>query len=143
MRIKAKKNRRRNERLTLNMASMIDCTFLLLAYFLLTMVVLQPEDQLAPNLRADRTAASGASSDFQPQIVDVQLRESGPVFLLGDRVFQDRDALTVALVDLPKETGLFVRVHPGPTVGAAAAAMQAGRDAGFETVTYVPAGSGG
>ena len=85
MRIKAKVNRRRNQRLALNMASMIDCTFLLLAYFLLTMVVVQPEDQLSPNLRADRSAASGASSDFQPQIVDVQLLDSGPVYLLGQR----------------------------------------------------------
>lgn len=143
MRIKAKTNRRRNQRLTLNMASMIDCTFLLLAYFLLTMVVIQPEDQLSPNLRADRTAASGANSDFQPQIVDVRLVESGPVYLLGERSFQDRDSLTAALSELPKDSGLFVRVHPGPRVGFAAAAMQAGRDAGFETVTYVPAGSGG
>ena len=143
MRIKSRTNRRRNQRLALNMSSMIDCTFLLLAYFLLTMVVIQPEDQLAPNLRADRTSAAGASSDFQPQIVDVQLGVSGPVFVLGTRVFDDRDALAAALADLPKDTGLFVRVPPGPNVGAAAAAMQAGRDAGFDTVTYVPAGSEG
>ena len=143
MRIKAKVNRRRNQRLALNMASMIDCTFLLLAYFLLTMVVIQPEDQLSPNLRADRSAASGASSDFQPQIVDVQLLERGPVYLLGQRSFTDRDSLTLALQELPKDAGLFVRVHAGPTVGFAAAAMQAGREAGFEKVTYVPAGSSG
>lgn len=143
MRIKAKTNRRRSQRLALNMASMIDCTFLLLAYFLLTMMVIQPEDQLSPNLRADRAAASGAASDFQPQIVEVLLIESGPIYRLGDRSFSDRDALTQALEVLPQEAGLFVRVHGGPTVGFAAAAMQAGRDAGFDEVTYVPAGSDG
>lgn len=142
MRIKSRANRRRNQRLALNMSSMIDCTFLLLAYFLLTVVIIQPEDQLSPNLRADRSAASGAASDFQPQIVDVQLLEAGPVYRLGEREFRDRDSLTAALTDLPKDAGLFVRVHAGPTVGFAAAAMQAGRDSGFDKVTYVPAGSG-
>ena len=78
MRIKAKENRRRDGKLALNMASMIDCTFLLLAYFLLTMVVLKPEDQLSPNLHADKTAASGAASDFQPQIVEVLVLDAGP-----------------------------------------------------------------
>lgn len=125
------------------MASMIDCTFLLLAYFLLTMVVIQPEDQLSPNLRADRTAATGAASDFQPQIVDVRVVEGTPVYLLGQRSFAGRDALASALRELPKDAGLFIRVHAGPTVGFAAAAMQAGRDAGFDKVTYVPAGSSG
>lgn len=143
MRIKAKANRRRSQRLALNMASMIDCTFLLLAYFLLTMMVIQPEDQLSPNLRADRTAASGAASDFQPQIVEVALVETGPIYKLGDQRFRDRQSLTQALELLPREAGLFVRVHAGPTVGFAAAAMQAGRDAGFEQVTYVPADSDG
>ena len=139
MRIHAKANRRRNERLTLNMASMIDCTFLLLAYFLLTMVVLDPEDQLSPNLHADRTAAAGASSDFQPQIVDVVVVGETPTYLLGERSFRDKASLSAALKELATDAGLFVRVHSGPTVGFAAAAMQAGRDAGFDQVTYVPA----
>ena len=52
-------------------------------------------------------------------------------------------ALASALRELPKDAGLFIRVHAGPTVGFAAAAMQAGRDAGFDKVTYVPAGSSG
>lgn len=142
MRVKAKKNRRRNSRLTLNMASMIDCTFLLLAYFLLTMVVLEPEDQLSPNLHADKTAAAGAISDFQPQIVDVVVLDSGPMYLLGERAFQDKASLRSALKELATDAGLFVRVHPGPTVGFAAAAMQAGRDAGFAEITYVPAEAG-
>ena len=118
---------------------MIDCTFLLLAYFLLTMVVLDPEDQLAPNLHADRTSAAGAASDFQPQIVDVLVVNAEPTYMVGDRAFSDKASLRSALEGLAKDAGLFVRVHAGPSVGFAAAAMQAGRDAGFDQVTYVPA----
>ncbi|MBB48000.1 MAG: hypothetical protein CMJ33_05570 [Phycisphaerae bacterium] len=141
MRIGASKNRRGRRRLILNMASMIDCTFLLLAYFLLTMVVLDPEDQLSSNLKMDRTSSSGLASDFQPQIVDVRMVDSTPSYLLGDRVFTDRDSLTQALGMLETESDLFIRVHDGPTVGFAAAAMQAGQDAGFSSVTYVPSES--
>ena len=121
------------------MASMIDIVFLLLAYFLLTMVIVKPEDQLTPSLRTDRAAAEGERSDFQPQIVEVLRLDTGAVYRLGDRNFETRDDLTAALRELEKDAGLFVRVYSGPTVGFAAAAMQAGRDAGFEQVTYVPA----
>ena len=141
MRIGASKNRRGRRRLILNMASMIDCTFLLLAYFLLTMVVLDPEDQLSSNLKMDRTSTSGLASDFQPQIVEVRMLDSVPSYLLGDRVFTERDGLTQALEGLETESDLFIRVHSGPTVGFAAAAMQAGQDAGFSSVTYVPSES--
>ena len=112
MRIGASKNRRGRRRLILNMASMIDCTFLLLAYFLLTMVVLDPEDQLSSNLKMDRTSASGTSSDFQPQIVEVRMIDSTPSYLLGDRVFTDRDSLAQALArgDLAHIAAAFVRV---------------------------------
>ena len=140
MRIKTRTNRRRDARLTLNMASMIDCTFLLLAYFLLTIVVLEPEDQLASNLQPDRSSASGSNSDFQPQIIDVELVDSEPGYRLGSRLFRDSESLRGALQELRRDSGLFVRVHPGPDVGFAASAMQAGRDAGFTSVTYVPEG---
>ncbi len=122
------------------MASMIDCTFLLLAYFLLTIVVLEPEDQLSSNLQPDQTTASGSNEDFQPQIIDVELVDSQPGYRLGSRLFRDADSLRSALKKLPLDAGLFIRVHPGPTVGFAASAMQAGRDAGFTSVTYVPEG---
>ena len=140
MRITTRKNRRRNERLTLNMASMIDCTFLLLAYFLLTIVVLEPEDQLSSNIQPEQATASGERQDFQPQIIDVELVDLQPGYRLGSRLFRDSESLRLALKQLRLDSGLFVRVHPGPTVGFAASAMQAGRDAGFTSVTYVPEG---
>ncbi len=122
----------------LNMASMIDATFLLLAYFLLTTATMQQEDRLSPNLAVERTSEAGPSSDYQPQVVEVIRTESGPRYRLGDRLFEERNSLAAALRDLRKDTGLFVRVQDGVNVGFAAAALQAGRDAGFDQVTYVP-----
>ncbi len=120
------------------MSSMIDVTFLLLAYFLLTTIVTQREDRLSPNLSIDRSSAGSSEQDLEPQIVEVSLRDGVVIWSVGGRNFTERDALLGALRDLPKGPGLFVRVLDGPTVAAAATAIQCGRDAGFKEVTYVP-----
>jgi biopolymer transport protein ExbD len=123
----------------LSMSSMIDVTFLLLAYFLLTTIVTQREDRLSPNLAIDRSSAGTSEQDLEPQVVEVALRDGVVTWKLGSRMFTDRDALRAAFEELPKGPGLFVRVLDGPTVAAAAAAIQCARDAGFKEVTYVPA----
>ena len=120
------------------MSSMIDVVFLLLAYFVVTSMVMDREDRLSPTLQVDDGHAV-SQDDFEPQVIEVLAGEAGPVWLLGSRRFTDRGALTEALSKLPKAPGLFVRVADGPDVGAAAAAIQCGRDAGFKEVTYVPA----
>ena len=130
--------RRRKEGFGLNMSSMIDVTFLLLAFFIVTTASIRREDRLSPTLQADRESERGPSSDFQPQIVEVVILDGSPAFRLGTRVLRSRDALVEALRPLPKENGLFVRVADDPRVAEAAAALQAGQDAGFEQVTYVP-----
>lgn len=135
MRIRAKRSR--DTRPTLNLASMIDATFLLLAFFLFTTGIVVTESGLSPNIALDRSAGA-KSSDLQPQVVDVLVTEEGPEYRLGQRRFRDAEELTEALRLLETSEGLFVRVGPGPTVGFAAAAVQAGRDAGFRQVTYVP-----
>jgi len=121
------------------MASMIDATFLLLSFFLFTSGLSVRESRLSPNITADKTSAGAKASDFQPQVVEVLSTENGPEYRLGERAFHDRASLTNALEGLEKSAGLFVRVSTGPTVGFAAAALQAGHDAGFTQVTYVPA----
>ena len=119
-------------------SSMIDCTFLLLAYFIVTTIITQREDRLSPNLAIEDSAGAAAESDFQPQVLEVKLVDGEVEYSIGSRLFRDRAPLVEALAELPKAPGLFVRVHAGPTVAAAAAAIQSGRDAGFEEVTYVP-----
>jgi biopolymer transport protein ExbD len=139
MRIRVRQSRRRIDQVTLNLASMIDVTFLLLIYFMVTTVFAPTEDRLRPTLQTERPASSGLVSDFQPQRIDVRSTESGPVYQLGVRLFDSKLDLTAALESLPKEPGVFVDVHDRVPVGFAVAAIQAARDAGFEQVTYVPA----
>ncbi len=125
--------------MALSLSSMIDVVFLLLAYFLITTVVTQREDRLTPNLQLERDASGGETQDFEPQVVEVLVIDSSVVFRIGGRDFTERAALIAALEELPKDPGLFIRVTDGPSVGDAAMAIQCGRDAGFEEVTYVPA----
>lgn len=138
MRFRAGRSRRRTDRISLNLASMIDVTFLLLIYFLFTVVLVRSEDRLSPTLQVRKQAVSGEMSDFQPQMVDVRLVGDQPAYVLGTRILHEREALASALDALPKSAGLFINVHDRVPVGFAVAAIQLARDAGFEQVTYVP-----
>ncbi len=121
----------------LNLASMIDATFLLLAYFIFTTGAGMNESKLSPNLRVQQ--GTDAKDDLEPQVVEVLRVNGAVVFRLGSADYPDRASLAQALKALAADRGLFVRVYPGVDVGSAAAAIQVGRDAGFEAVTYVPA----
>jgi len=121
----------------LNLASMIDATFLLLAYFIFTSGAGSTESKLTPNLRVQQ--GTDAKDDLEPQVVEVLRVNGAVVFRLGSADYPDRASLAQALKALAVDRGLFVRVYPGVDVGSAAAAIQVGRDTGFEAVTYVPA----
>jgi len=135
MRIRVRSSRRRYDRITLNLASMIDVTFLLLAYFMMTMVIEAREDHLSPTLQAQTESVVGEASDFQPQQVDVLVIDGAPAYRLGERVMRDRAALEASLEQLPKSIGVFINVHEGVSVEFAVAAIQIARDARFEQVT--------
>ncbi len=139
MRIRVKSSRRRNDRITLNLASMIDVTFLLLIYFMVTTVLGRQEDRLSPTIQTEKENASAEASDFQPQVVEVRQIAGEPAYELGPSVFRQKAELRRALENLPKTAGIFIRVHNQVPVGFAVAAIQAARDAGFDQVTYVPA----
>lgn len=132
-----KKSRRRNDKAMLDMTSMIDATFLLLAYFLVTTAMTKPEDKLAPTLQTQSREA-GQASDFQPQRIEVRPIDGEPAYQLATRTLRTREELKEALAPLPKDAGVFVVVHEGVQVGFAIAAIQIARDVGFEQVTYVP-----
>jgi biopolymer transport protein ExbD len=120
------------------MASMIDATFLLLSYFLVTTAMSRPEDRLSPMLQTQSREA-GQASDFQPQRLEIGVVDGQPSYQLATRVLRSREEMRAALEPLPKDAGLFVLVHRGVDVGFAVAAIQVARDVGFEKVTYVPA----
>ena len=122
---------------TLNMSSMIDVTFLLLIYFILTTVFSAPEDQLTPALKVEQ-GSSSAETDLEPQIVSVTSIGTQQVYQIGDQIISDRSQLAKILVRLPNDPGIIIRVDDAVTVGFAIAAVQEARDAGFERVTYVP-----
>jgi biopolymer transport protein ExbD len=134
MRFQRKTDDRKPE---ISLASMIDVTFLLLAYFVITTGSGVNESKLSPNLRVQQ--GSDVQDDLEPQVLEVIRVDGVPVFRLGSVDLATRAELVAALDPLPREKGLFVRVHAGVEVAAAAAAIQCARDAGFEAVTYVPA----
>ncbi len=123
---------------SLDMTSMIDATFLLLAYFLFTTSVGGHEGHLHAEVAKAKSGESAGS--LSPQNIDVEADASGPVFRIGSRALRTREALVAVLEQLPHDIGVVVRVHPGPTVASVALAMQAAHDAGFEKVSYVSRG---
>lgn len=137
MKIGEKSRRGAHGPISLNMTSMIDATFLLLAYFIFTTVSGDQESQLMADVSASRVG-TGASA-LSPQIIDVESDSGGAVFRIGSRNIRERKDLAAVLKQLPHDIGIVVRVHSGPDVAAVAAAMQAAQDAGFEKVTYVTA----
>jgi biopolymer transport protein ExbD len=114
---------------------MIDVFFLLLVYFIVSTTLAQPEDELAAALRQQTENAS--VSDLQPQSVEVRRADLDVVYVIGGRTVKSQEELTTILRDLPKEAGVFLRVNDDAPVWAAAAALQACHDAGYEKLTYV------
>ena len=122
----------------MNMTSLIDVTFLLLVYFMVSTVMATPEDRLSPTIQTQDQSARGSDADFQPQSVDVLLVNGVQVYQLGEQLIQTEQELRERLFSLPLDLGVFIRAGDGVSVGVTMAAIQAARDAGFKQVTYVP-----
>jgi biopolymer transport protein ExbD len=137
MHIRVKPTRRRLERVTVNLASMIDVSFLLLFYFMVGTMIQDRENRLSAGLQTE--AGTGSVGDFQTQNIDVRVVDSAPVYVVGSRVCHDRAELALLLEPLPKSAGVFVKVFGDVPVGFAVTAVQVAHDAGFNQVTYVPA----
>ena len=126
---------RRGGRIVLGMTSMIDATFLLLAYFIFTTGVERREEQLAAALAA---RAASTATELRPQVIEVR-GDTAASFTVGSNAVASRDELRAILERLPKEAGLLVRGYDSASVAMVAAVMQAASDAGFGEVAYVPA----
>ena len=119
----------------INLVSMIDATFLLLSFFLVTAGASRVEGRLSGALGT----AAGAAGDLQAVVVDVSGAPGAPALQLAGRRVEGLAGLREALQALPKPPGVAIRMHDGPSVGDAAAVLQAAREAGFERVSYAPA----
>jgi biopolymer transport protein ExbD len=117
---------------------MIDVTFLLLIYFIVSTVFTPPEDILSPALKVEE-GTSSQERDYEPQIVTITIQGIEPAYLIGDQVLRTRVQLSNIISKLPREPGIIIRVEDSVPVGFAVAAIQESRDAGFKRVTYVPA----
>ncbi|MAI66378.1 MAG: hypothetical protein CMJ26_00705 [Phycisphaerae bacterium] len=130
-------NRRGMNGAALSMSSMIDVTFLLLIYFIVSTVLAKPEDQLTPALKVDQGAVVEESL-LEPQIILVQQHDSQHVYKIGTQLLTSRKQLAEVLLKLPKGPGVVIKADDTVTVGFAIAAIQESKNAGFEKVTYVP-----
>jgi len=137
MRFNRYRKRRKINKAAVNMSSMIDVTFLLLVYFLVTTVLTPPEDELSPALQTEE-GASSEQYELDPQIIQVSSEGDVQIYKVGNRLVPDRHSLGELLAQLPHEPGLIVKVDGSTDVAFAIAAIQEARDAGFERVTYVP-----
>lgn len=121
----------------LPLIALIDVILFILLYFMLAGTLADEEADLATTLRTEK-GTSTAASDLVPQTLYVESAGGAARFRIGDRVETDRGALVGVLRQLRKEMGIIIRVQPDVPVAAAAAAIQAAKDAGFAKVSYVP-----
>jgi len=119
----------------LPLVGMIDVFFLLLVYFVVSATLAIPEDELSAALQQESKDAS--ASDLQPQLVHVLPGDSSPIFVVGNQRLTTQEQLTELLSKLQREAGVFLSVDDAAPVWAAAAALQACHDAGYEKLTYV------
>jgi biopolymer transport protein ExbD len=140
MKLSAKKLDRKKD-FELNMTSMIDCVFLLLIFFMVTMSFIRTEKNLDSGIKVNSAAASSAS-DFEPAIVRVTRSKSGGafVFQVGERELTDFEELQQLMRQFDqKENGAHVLVSDDAPYGMAAQALQACKSANFPIVSYIPA----
>ena len=125
------------EKVRLPLIALIDVVLFLLLYFMIAGTMSGEESQLASALRTDKPG-KGPGSDLQSQILFVEQAGANARFRLGDRSVQDKPGLASLLRQLHKESGIIIKVAPQVRVEAAASALQACKDAGFQRVSYVP-----
>lgn len=137
MRLNQRRARLNPASIRLPLIALIDVILFILLYFMLAGTLAPEEADLATALRAEKSQSRSAA-DLLPQTIHVENAGGAPRFRLGERVLADRAALAGVLRQLPRELGLVIKVNGDVPVSAAAAAVQACKDAGFTKVSYVP-----
>jgi biopolymer transport protein ExbD len=121
----------------LPLIAMIDVVLFLLFYFMIAGTMAAEESDLSATIRTQAAATSGVG-ESGALAIRIVMSNGQPVFRIGEREFADRDSLAAVLSQLPKTSGVVVRASGDVPVSAAAAALQACKNAGFIKVSYVP-----
>jgi biopolymer transport protein ExbD len=105
---------------------LIDLVFLLLAFFLVTTALLEPESRIA--------AALGGEGREQVMVPPVEVVVSTDGWTIGTRHMHTAEALGPVLAALPPGTGVVVTVRGAPSAGAIIAALREARTNGIVQV---------
>jgi biopolymer transport protein ExbD len=129
----------RDNRITLQMTSMIDVVFLLLIFFIVAASFVETERELKSAIQLDK---SGVPSPFEKIVIDIVDRGDGIyVYRLGSEDYTDPDRLYEMLNQQParsKAEGAFVRVADGAPFDMSATAISLSKKAKFISVSYIP-----
>jgi biopolymer transport protein ExbD len=121
----------------LSLVAFIDIVLFLLLYLMLAGTLTPPEARLATGV--ERPSPSGSKS---PQLAPVRLTVERigerVTYRVGQRDLESRDALVLALTQVPKDGGVIVSAGEGTVVSDVASGLQAAKDAGFARVSYAP-----
>lgn len=140
MRLTARKTNR-DTKLELQLTPMIDVVFQLLIFFMVASSFTLTERNLDPAIVVKNKSAAASASDLEPAIIQIVPEGGGFVFQVGTQRLPDARALRELLDKMParaKVDGAFVRAPDEAPFEMAAAAIQAGKGAGFLAVSYVP-----
>ncbi len=123
--------------LRLPLIALIDVVLFLLFFFIIAGNISAEESELSSTLQVQKQG-QGRGGKLISQRLSVEPDASGAVvYRVGDRTIKNRQTLENLLAALPKDPGISIRVDPRLTTDAAAAAIQATRNAGFTKITYV------
>lgn len=131
-----KRTRREESSMVLPLVALLDVIFFMLLYFMAAGTLAAPDAELQSAIATDKKGA-GRGTDLQSQILYVESAGGAVRYRLADRAMKDKKEAAAILGKLPKEPGIVVKVSDEVPVSAAAAALQACRDAGFTRVSYV------
>lgn len=120
----------------LSLVAFIDIVLFLLLYLMLAGTLTPPEARIAAGV--ERPSSSQKASPLAPIRLRVERVGDRVQFRVGQRDVESRDALVVALTQVPKEGGVIVTAGEGTLVADVATGLQAAKDAGFARVSYAP-----
>lgn len=126
MNLLSQHRRRMRTRAVVRIAGLIDLVFLLLAFFLVTTALLDPESSIA--------TALGSETSEAVIVPPAQVVVGSGRWTLGARTVDSPQALQDLLTVLPKGPGIVIQQSAGARAGDLILAIRAARAAGMTAV---------